>query len=1140
MRNARVIALIAAIFCVVHGRSILAEGWTGGPQRVTGTFPHSTGKSVGVLRVLYVPMRFLDQNATPASEATCYEVMEEVADFYQKQSFGKLTVQTTVAPPVRLPRAEAYYIAKDFEVDGLSLEHSDALNAARELGYDSNDYDCSVVRLAGGPRAAGGWGGAGRVWTYSDNPSIVAHELGHTLGLAHANFWNTGGVSTIGSGASQEYGDIWDVMGVGGAPNGHFNIWAKQNVNWLPAAQIWDVKQSGTYRIFAHDTGTLQPARFYGLKITKDSARTYFVEARQLRDDDPNQVWLKNGAVLEWRWPAKAGNDLLLDTTPGSLFGKDDGGLVLGRTFSDREAGIHLTPIAVDFGAQKSVDLVVNLGSFPGNAAPSLSLSAATISVPVGATVSIDAIASDVNGDPLSYFWETGEMHVYENSPHFARTFTTAGMYQVACTVSDMKGGTTMRYAVVNVGTHSQFHISGRVTLGGGAVAGVLVKSSTRQAYTDADGFFTLAGLDSGTQTIAVAKEGFTFIGTTEFALAADVNDADFIAVSGTQVSLGAANPTAIATASATPAIAADDLQMITVSAPDADAREVTNGSPNPGVFLVSRTGVTTLPLTLYYSLAGSAIHGVDFDALPGSITIPAGESSAKIVIVPTADGVGEGAETVQLLIASLGSQYQLSGTGTATLQIADSPADPATIEVRAADDFTFRLTARGGSGAAIAVNYTVGGDATSGVDFVALSGVAILPAGTGTRTVDVVLTPIAGRTSDTLKVVTLTLAEGAGYNSWTQTRTAELMLKDGTTPVVFASPFRDAPREGELGSGFYLSRTGPTTNALAVHFTLGGTAQNGADYVAIPLTATIPAGASGTSVIVTPIDDAVPEGTETITLTLTSSDYRASPVPATLYLGDNDSPLATVQFATASGVAQENAGTVDVIVTLSGSISAPATVEYTIGSGPVANTALGAGVDYVLGGGPVGTLRFSPGETTKRIPLTIIDDAVRETDERIVLRLRNANGVSLGTSATFILTIADDDSGFGGWQRAHFGSDANSPEIAGELADPDLDGVVNLLEYAQNLDPNSPDAAVPICGCEPGFLTLTYRRNIADVELVWTVEETRNLADANSWTPASALQENVSDDGITRVIKTKVPSTGEAGHFLRLRVTRN
>ena len=1317
---------------------ILAEGSTGGPQRVSGAFPHSTGRSIGVLRILFVPMTFLDQNAAPASEATCYALMSEVADFYSRQSFGKLTVQTTVAPPVRLPRTEAYYIAKDLEVNGLTLEHTDAMNEARAFGYDSGDYDCAVVRLNGGPRAVGGWGGGGRVWTYSDDPKIVAHEIGHTLGLAHANSWNTSGTSTIGGGASQEYGDVWDVMGLGLLPSGHYNIWAKGFVNWLPADQLWDVKQSGTYRIYAHDVNTLEPVRRYGLKVTKDIARTYYIEARQLRDDDANNPWLKYGAILEWRWPAKAGNNLLLDTTPGSLFGKEDGGLVLGRTFSDRETGLHFTPVAVNFGTQKSIDLVVNVGHFSGNSAPVLALSASTINVAVNATVTIDATATDADGDALAYFWETGERQVYANSAQFTRTFTTAGKYWIACTASDMKGGATMRYAIVNVGAHAQFSIGGRVTFGGVGLPDVLVKTSARQACTDADGFYTLAGLDAGTQMMTVAREGCTFTGTSSFVVGPDVANANFTAAEGTLLSIAAPLPMAaeggapgrftltrtgslgtpltvkvqtisgtatkgtdytltpdvsantftipagqsswnidlaplddtsaegpeiatiqlvpdaayvisgigeatvtiddndtslplvsiaatlahtvegdhapaqftitragtsgavtvnytisgtatngvdyaalpgsitlpsgatsadisittindalnegsetvtitlasnaaylIGANAATITIADDDQQIIGVTATDADVTEL----GNPGAFLVTRTGDTSQPLTVYYSLAGTALHGVDFEILPGSITIPAGETSAAVNILPIADGIGEGAETVQMLLASVGTNYQVGAASMATLTIADNAADPTTIEVFASQGAareagsagTFRLTARGG-GDAITVNFTMSGTAVEGADYETTAHTATVPAGTGTRTVDVAVVPMQDGIAEPVETVTLTLASGSGYTFWNQTGSATMWLRDETAPAIFTATYRDSPTEGAATSGFYLSRSGPFVGALEVHFTLTGTATNGADYAAIPLSATIPDGASGVDVPVVPIDDALAEGTETIILTLAPGSYSASPLPAVLYLNDNEAPALVVQFATASGSWPENAGTVNVPVVLAGTSSAPMTVEYFIGPG--GNTAFGAGVDYALGGGPVGTLTFQPGETVRTIPLTIIDDAVRESGERVIIKLRNANGMSLGPLSVFTFTITDNDGGIEAWRLTHFGNDAGNPAIAGDLADPDFDGMVNLLEYAQNLDPHAASTG-PVMGREPGFLTLTYRRNLAASDLDYTVQEALGFLGTNVWETPSVVEEIVSDDGMTRVIKAKVTAGAEAAHYVRLRVSR-
>ena len=49
-------------------------------------------------------------------------------------------------------------------IDGLGLEHSHARAEARKLGFDDAEFDCTVVRLKGGPRPAGGYGGGSSVW----------------------------------------------------------------------------------------------------------------------------------------------------------------------------------------------------------------------------------------------------------------------------------------------------------------------------------------------------------------------------------------------------------------------------------------------------------------------------------------------------------------------------------------------------------------------------------------------------------------------------------------------------------------------------------------------------------------------------------------------------------------------------------------------------------------------------------------------------------------------------------------------------------------------------------------------------------------------------------------------------------------
>src|SRR5215813_3834083 len=67
--------------------------------------------------------------------------------------------------------------------------------------------------------------------------------------------------------------------------------------------------------------------------------------------------------------------------------------------------------------------------------------------------------------------------------------------------------------------------------------------------------------------------------------------------------------------------------------------------------FTVFRTGPTNAPLTVHYRVDGTAINGVDYAPLSGSVTIPACASSAPITVTPVDDMLVEGGETVAILL---------------------------------------------------------------------------------------------------------------------------------------------------------------------------------------------------------------------------------------------------------------------------------------------------------------------------------------------------------------------------------------------------------------------------------------------------------------------------------------------------------
>lgn len=106
------------------------------------------------------------------------------------------------------------------------------------------------------------------------------------------------------------------------------------------------------------------------------------------------------------------------------------------------------------------------------------------------------------------------------------------------------------------------------------------------------------------------------------------------------------------------------------VSVVASDARAAESGG-NPATYTVSRTGYTDQPLTVNYTLGGTAVNGVDYALLSGSVIIPAGASSAAITLTPLADALTEGTESVVLTLGA-GNGYQVGVTSTAAVLLFD------------------------------------------------------------------------------------------------------------------------------------------------------------------------------------------------------------------------------------------------------------------------------------------------------------------------------------------------------------------------------------------------------------------------------------------------------------------------------------
>ena len=191
-----------------------------------------------------------------------------------------------------------------------------------------------------------------------------------------------------------------------------------------------------------------------------------------------------------------------------------------------------------------------------------------------------------------------------------------------------------------------------------------------------------------------------------------------------------------------------------------------------------------------------------------------------------------------------------------------------------------------------------------------------------------------------------------------------------------------------------------------------------------------------------------------------------------------------------------------------------------------------GAGADFTL---TAGALTFAAGETAKLVLNTIINDALSEASETIVVTLSNPSGAVLGANVTYTYTITELP--INAWRFANFGASANNPLIAGDLADPDLDALPNLLEFALASDPLNPEVtSLPVIAIEGPDATLTYTRPVAVGDVTFSIEKW-NAPD--SWSAEPFTESILSDDGTYRVVKDHIPLNGATQMMLRLRVSR-
>ena len=413
----------------------------------------------------------------------------------------------------------------------------------------------------------------------------------------------------------------------------------------------------------------------------------------------------------------------------------------------------------------------------------------------------------------------------------------------------------------------------------------------------------------------------------------------------------------------------------------------------------------------------GTASAGADFTLSTASLTIPAGQTQAAVDLDVVQDGFDEPDETVELTLSnprSGGVAALTLGAARAhvyTLRAQSASAQP-TLSLRAP-----ATTLDEGAGQAevvvqlsraapgtVTVDYALsGGTATAGIDFTFTPGTLTFPAGTLTQTL---FLPVADDPADeedeTMRVA---FANPAGAQLGGPTTATLTIVDDDPAPTIsFTSPTVSADESDGTALLPVSLNTASGLDVTVSYAANGGTATGGGvDYALAPGTLTIPAGQLSATIPVTVVEDTAVEGNESagVLLQNPTNAVLGTGAQGALTIVDNDG-LPLVGFATATSSALENGGGASLTVTLSSASSSNVQVSYAVTGGAATR-----GVDYNLADGMV---IFTPGQTSRTIPVSVLGDAIDEDDETVIVTLSTPINAGLGARSTHTFTITDDD----------------------------------------------------------------------------------------------------------------------------------
>jgi len=307
--------------------------------------------------------------------------------------------------------------------------------------------------------------------------------------------------------------------------------------------------------------------------------------------------------------------------------------------------------------------------------------------------------------------------------------------------------------------------------------------------------------------------------------------------------------------------------------------------------------------LTVFFTVTGTATSGLDYQALPESVTFTDGQDSIPLPVIAIDDTQIEVEESVKLALTS-SEAYRVLYPSSAMVLVQDNDQR---VRIDASDfiaaepgdenpgEFTF--TRFGTTNGDLRVYFTISGTAGNGIDYDAISNSVVIPAGH----LSAVL-PIRAL-DDTLvegpETVTLTLQAAGPYSVDSPSQATATIVDD--EPMLTLTATVPTVVEGSQTPGiFTLKRTGDPKYEFTAYLSVGGSATWGLDYPPFPTEVHFACGVTEIDLQVFAVNELQVEGPETVNATiLPDPAYRIlSPSNAVITIEDaglNQAPVVTI-----------------------------------------------------------------------------------------------------------------------------------------------------------------------------------------------------------------------------------------------------